>query len=149
MPFWGHNIQDYTLFLLSPCCRGEAATFVIFFHLSFVSCLFPLFFLLYLSLVSLQTILPSYLGSFSRFLQLLCCSVSDLRHSFFFHYENVSSPLLFFPANQASVTTSSFRSFILLLSILFTPAILPIELLSHTRSLRCCLSELPSPNHNC
>ena len=77
-----------------------------------------------------------------RFLQPSCFFVSDL-------FDNLSSFILtmcpahlirlltVLPTTQALVPTSSLRSFILLLSTLFTPAILLIQLFSHTCSLRC------------
>ena len=77
-----------------------------------------------------------------RFLQPSCCFVSDL-------FGNLSR-LSFRPCVQPIVPTiqalvlSSLRSFVLLLSTLFTPAILLILWFSHTRSLRCCCSDRPT-----
>ena len=50
--------------------------------------------------------------------------------------------LTILPNMQALVPTSSLMSFILLLSTLFTPAILLIQLFSHTCRLRCCYSDI-------
>ena len=81
-----------------------------------------------------------------RFLKRSCFFVSDL-------FGNLSSLILLMcPAHfirlltslltmQALVQTSSLRSFILLLSTFFTPAILLIQLFSHTCSLCRCSSD--------
>ena len=104
------------------------ATFVICFHRSLL-----LAFSLHLSsssafLKSLHTVLPScflvsdLFGNLSSFILTMCPA----------HFIRL---LTILPTKQALVPTSSLRSFILRLSTLLTPAILLIQLFSHTCSL--------------
>ena len=99
----------------------------------------PLFFLLCLSQISLSCGLP-------RFLKTSCFVVSDLfgKLSCFILTmcpAHLIRLLTILPTIQAIVPTYSLRSFILLLSTLFTLAILLIQLFSHTCSLCWCSSE--------
>ena len=90
---------------------------------------------------------PLYFSSSSAFLQFfvrqsshLSCGQSRLRQSHCFCVSAYSCILLFLPTKQASVPVSSLSRFILLLSTLFTPDILLIQLFSPTCSLHCCRS---------
>ena len=77
---------------------------------------------------------------------LIFCNLFLLyfRQSLVFRSDNPAnfiSLLTILPTMQASVLTSSLRSFILLLSTVFTPAVLLNQLFSHTCSLHSCLSD--------
>ena len=128
-----------------PLCRGDAGLLVtpkygyfcnLFPLVPVVGLFSPLFFLLCLSQISLHTVLPSF-----RFLKPSCFFDSDIFRNLSYiiltmcpvHFIRL---LTILPTIQALVPTSSRRSFVLRLSTLLTPAILLIQLFSHTCSLR-------------
>ena len=127
----------------------STATFVICFHWSLLLAL-SLHFSSSAFLRSLFTQSSHLSCGLPHFLQPSCFFVSDL-------FGNLASfiltmcPAHFLPTIQALVPTSSLRSFILRLSTLLTPAIILIQLFSHTVILIVYVDavriELTSPSH--